>query len=280
MSPRRLAAVVLAGVAAVGAAACWSGDAFEPLPAPSSVSTVPTSTTVWIDTSDVPLAPVQGTTTTTAVVVGPGPATVAGRLDGPDGPVEGATVRLERLVGDAGASLDVVTGPDGTWRAVDVLGGRYRIRAWRQPDLLVVDAALVFVPGTGTTEVPLRADTFAGAVVDVAVAPDPPFVGERTNVVVRVAERAVDAEGIVRPVPRAGIVVALGAASGWEAESPLSAPTDDTGRATFTMVCSAPGSHGLVATIAPDQIVPLSPTECVEPPTVTTATTGVPATEG
>lgn len=281
MTAGRLAAVVLVLVAAVaGTGACSSGDPFEPLPVPSSVSTVPTTTTLPIDYSGVQLAPVQGTTTTTAVVVGPGPATVAGRLDGPDGPVEGATVRLERLVGDDAASLELLTAPDGTWRAVDLLGGRYRIRAWRQPDLAVVDAVLVFVPGTGTTEVPLRADTFAGAVVDVAVAPDPPFVGELTNVVVRVAERAVDDQGVVRPVPRTGILVNLGTASGWEAQSPLSATTDDAGRATFTMVCSAPGAHGLIATIAPDQIVPLSPPECVDPPPDTTATTGVPATEG
>jgi hypothetical protein len=273
----RLAGLVLAAVVAGG---CWSGDALEPLPVPSSVSTVATSTTQRIDYSGVQLAPVEGTTTTTAVVIGPGAATVGGRVDGPDGPVEGATVRIERLVGDGAASLDVLTGPDGTWRALDVLGGRYRIRAWRQPDLAVIEAALVFVAGTGTTEVPLRADTFAGFVVDLAVAPDPPLVGERANVVVRVAERVVDDQGIVRPVPRTGIVVNLGAASGWEAESPLSATTDATGRATFTMVCSAGGEHGLIATIAPDQIVPLSPPECVERPPVGTATTGVPTTEG
>lgn len=281
MISRRLAPMVTVAMIAGG---CWSGSAPEPLPAPSTtVSTAPTTTSVAIDSSGVPLAPVEGTTTTSAVVVGPGTATIAGRVDGPDGPVEGATVRLERLVGDAAASLEVLSGPDGSWRAVDVLGGRYRIRAWRQPDIAVVDAQLVFVAGTGTAEVLLRADAFPGALVDVAVAPDPPSVGERTSVVVRVAERLVDAQGVVRSVPRAGAVVVLAASSGWEADSSLSATTDDSGQATFVLVCRVAGPQGLIVTLAPDQTFPLSPPECVEPPPPSigsTATTGPPVLEG
>lgn len=277
MTGRRLAAVVVLAAASSG---CWSSDELDPLPVPSSPPTAPTSTTLSVDRNDVSLAPARGTTTTTAVVVGPGAATLVGRVDGPDGPVEGATVRIERLVGNDAAALEVLTGPGGTWRATGVLGGRYRVRAWRQPDQAVVESQLVFVAASGTAEVSLRADRFAGAAVDVAVAPDPPVVGERANVVLRVAERTVDSEGVVRPVPRPGVEVTLAAASGWEPESPLSAVTDDAGRVTYTLVCRAAGTHGLIATVGPGQAVPLSPPECVEPPPPTTPTTGGPAAEG
>ena len=277
MSASRAAAVALAAAVAGG---CWSGDALDPLPVPAPVPNVPTTTTVPGDHRDVPLAPVEGTTTTSAVVVGPGAAVLAGRVDGPDGPVAGATVLLERLVGGDAARLDVLTGADGTWRAPDVLGGRYRVRAWRQPDLAGSEPQLLFVAGTGTAELVLRVDPVAGGVVDLAVAPDPPAVAERTNVVVRVAERTVDADGVVRTVPRPGVIITLAAASGWVADSPLSALTDETGSATFTLVCQAPGEHGLLATVEPDQIVPLAPPECVQPPPPATETTVPPTGEG
>ncbi|MDP9419496.1 MAG: hypothetical protein M3P53_05005, partial [Actinomycetota bacterium] len=70
MSPRRLAAGALAVVVVTG---CFSPDELEPLPVPSSVSTLPTTTTSSVDHSTVPLTPVEGTTTTAAVTVGPGP---------------------------------------------------------------------------------------------------------------------------------------------------------------------------------------------------------------
>ena len=277
MSALRGAAAVLVAAVAGG---CWSGDVLDPLPVPATVSTVPTTTTGRGDSSGVPLAPVEGTTTTSAVVVGPGAAVLAGRVDGPDGPVAGATVLLERLVGGDAARLGVVTGADGTWQAPDVLGGRYRVRTWRQPDLAGTEPQLFFVAGTGTAELVLRVEAVAAGEVDLAVAPDPPVVAERTNVVVRVAARTVDGEGVVRTVPRPGVIVTLAAASGWAADSPLSALTDEAGSATFTLVCQAPGEHGLLATVGPDRIVPLSPPECVQPPPAVPETTGPPTSEG
>ena len=41
-------------------------------------------------------------------------------------PVAGATVHAERLVGDAAATMDVVTGEDGRFTMPDILGGRFR----------------------------------------------------------------------------------------------------------------------------------------------------------
>ncbi len=276
MSPRRLAAGALAVVVVTG---CFSPDELEPLPVPSSVSTLPTTTTSSVDHSTVPLAPVEGTTTTAAVTVGPGPATLAGWVEGPEGPVEGATVRLERLVGDAVATLEVLTGADGAWWAAGVLGGRYRVRAWRRPDLASTEAQVVFVAAAEPAEVILRVERFTVA-VDLAVAPDPPVVGERTNVLVRITDRTVDADGVVRAVPRSGVGVSVTAGPGWVSESPLIGVTDEAGTVTFTLVCRAPNRQGLVVTLAPDQIVPLDPPECVVPAAPPPPATDPPATEG
>ena len=258
-----LAAVAVAVVALGG---CFSPDELEPLPAPSTVVTGPTTTAAPpADHRGVVLPPVEGTTSTTAVVIAPGAALVRGRVDGPDGPVEGATVRVERMVGDASAGLDVLTGPDGTWEATGVLGGRYRVRAWRPPDLAALEAQVLFVAGTGTADVVIPVERFSAPAVDLALAPDPPQVGQRTSVVLRIAERLVDAEGVVREMPRSGVAVSLGASSGWAAESPLVGVTGDAGTVTFILVCRSPGPQGLIATVAPDQIVPLDPPECAAP---------------
>src|SRR3954468_15484125 len=110
------------------AGACSSHRGLVP-PVPSTV--VLETPTTAPDLTGVGLAAVAGRTTTTSIPLGPGGATLNGTVTGPDGPVPSATVHIERLVGDASGSADVATQPDGTWTAPGLLGGRYRVRAWR-----------------------------------------------------------------------------------------------------------------------------------------------------
>lgn len=229
-------------------AACSAGDPFEPLPQPASVPP-PSSTTVPPDYSGVVLASVQGATTTTEVVIGPGPTTLAGTVSGPDGPVEGATVRLERLVGDAAAAMDVTTAGNGAWQAPGVLGGRYRIRAWRSPDLALIAPQILFVDAGRPPSVALTLERFEALTIDIAIAPDPPQVGTPVNLRVRIAFQVVDDDGVVRATPQPGVTVALGTGTGWSATSPLQTGTDAAGGATFTLVCRAPGSQPLTVSL-------------------------------
>ena len=275
--------VGVAVAAALTLVACSSGDPFEPLPEPESGPAPSTSTTAPPDFRAVVLVPVDGTTTTTEVVIGPGPATLAGRVDGPDGPVEGAIVRLERMVGDASAALEVSTGPDGAWRAPGVLGGRYRIRAWRPPDLAMLEAHILFVEAARPGAVALVLEPLQPVAVDIAVAPDPPVVGARVNVLVRISSQIVGEDGVVRATPQAGVGLTLGTGSGWTAQSPVQGRTDIAGNATFTLVCRAAGPQALTVTLPgtvgpqPDaqpadsppsapQVFSLSTPECVTPP--------------
>lgn len=270
-------ALGLALSAAVTLVACTSGDPFAPLPMPDRV-VVPTTTAAQPDFSGVVLAPVAGSTTTSEVVVGPGRSTLAGRVDGPDGPVQGAVVRLERLVGDAAAGLDVTTGPEGLWQAPDVLGGRYRVRAWRTPDLAMLEPQILFLESGRTAETALALERFRTLAVDTAIAPDPPFVGRRTNLLVRVSSQIVDDDGVVRATPRAGVTVVLATGAEWDAESPVRASTGDSGEVTFTLVCRSPGAQPLMVTLPPATLAPGPTTTGAPPPDPAVPSSTVPGT--
>ena len=115
--------------------------------------------------------------TTTSIAIGPGRATLNGTVVGPNGPVGGADVHVERLVGSLVAQEDVPTQADGTWSLPGVLGGRYRVRAWRAPDLALTTPQIFFLNGTDTRSLTLQLQQFNTGTLTAAIAPDPPIVG-------------------------------------------------------------------------------------------------------
>jgi hypothetical protein len=242
---RLLLLVALCSLAVV--AGCGADSKYDELKAPKSVDLDTDTTTTIGDLEKVQLPGVGGTTTTAPVAVGPGPATIVGRVDGPDGPVGGALVQLERLVGDRVASIRVPTAADGSWNAQRVLGGRYRIRAWLAPELGMTEAALTFVETTKQATVVLKLERFGQSAIDVAVAPNPPVVDEPVNLAVRVRSRKVDTNGVVRDVPAAGVVVTLSGAGSWTGDDTAVAGAD--GVALFELVCTKKGSQPLTATL-------------------------------
>src|SRR5688500_10725176 len=133
----------LVAVALTTAATGCTRGAVDELPAPPTTGPT-TSTTARPDLSGVVLPDVPGTTST-SIPVGPGEATLQGIVTAPEGAVPGATVLIERLVGDGAGSATVVAGPDGRWVAPQILGGRYRVRAWRAPDLALTSPASFFL---------------------------------------------------------------------------------------------------------------------------------------
>lgn len=260
-------------------AACSNGDPFAPLPQPEAVDVSTTTTVPEPDLTGAPLAGVQGTTTT-IVAIGPGPLTIVGRVEGPDGPVADATVQLERLVGDGSAFVVVPTAPDGTWNVADVLGGRYRVRAWRRPDLAVARTQVVFLESGPQRAVELRLERVGGVRVDSVMAPDPPQVDELTNLKVRVAEKSVDEVGVVRDVPRPGVLVELAGTGEWNVSSSNPLVTGDDGSVTFRVTCREDGAQPLTAVLEGTQSFPLAIPDCVDPnsPTTTSTTDDSPIT--
>ena len=268
------------------AAAC-EAKAVEPLPPAPKVPE--TTTTTVIDYSGVGLAGVAGRTTTT-VAMGPGRATLEGTVTGPDGPVPGAVVHAERLVGDAAATLDVLTGADGRYVIPAVLGGRYRLRAWKaSPDnLALVEPQVFFLEGAEKKAANLTLSLYQGASVTAAIAPDPPLIESPSNLVVQIVDRAVDPGGIVRATPMPDLRAELFGTGDWRVLTPVATTSDEAGRARWTLDCRRVGQQPLSVVIGEATTFNLNLPACTVPPptgdelapteeTTSTTTAGTPA---
>lgn len=264
---RRAAALV---VAAVAIAACTGGsDDARP-----TSTTRPTPSTSIVDLSGVALPVVAGATTST--VIETGEARIVGTVTGPEGPAPGATVRIERLTAGGEVRTDVTTDGEGRFALEGVPGGRYRVRAFLPPTLAQTAPDVRFLADREEHRFDLRMEAHHGVHVLADVAPDVPTVGAPVNLVVRVVERQVDADGIVRAVGVAGARVRLTGLGAWTApgqttttstaprqttsststsatappgSADLEARTDPAGNATFTLVCQRPGPPGLTAVV-------------------------------
>ncbi len=258
------AALVVPASAALLVGGCSTPDGYAPLPVPDRSGASPTvPTTPPPDYAGVELSRARGTTTTTLPSLTPGTASLRGTVLGPNGPVAGAVVGIDRLVGDAVASGYVNSAADGSWEAVGLLGGRYRVRAWAVPDLSQVEATLVFVPSTGDPLAPLelRLEPIGRYVAEAVVAPDPPVVGRPANLVVRLSRRQIDSDGFVRTTPQAGATWRLVAEGKWTLQSGTSVG-DAAGRTTYRLVCEAPGTQP-IAIVFEGETMPLAVPDCV-----------------
>ncbi|HET9078639.1 MAG TPA: carboxypeptidase-like regulatory domain-containing protein [Acidimicrobiales bacterium] len=220
-------------------------------------------------------SPVGGVTTTTAPAVGPGPATLNGTVLGPAGPVGGATVQADRLVGDAVASARTTTATDGSWTLPDVLGGRYRVRAWKGPDLDLTTPQIVFVDAAQPLPLNLQLTAYTTR-VSAAVNPPDPLQGQPVSLVVQVVDPAVNPDGILAYKPVPGKPVSLVNGFGWQVSGANPAVTDGRGQALFTVSCTAAGPDPLSAQVVGSAPVPLQMPACTAPtpPTTTPAPGG------
>lgn len=267
---RRTTAVVVAVLALAGAC---TGRRYEVLPPPPTTIALPPTTTVP-DFSSVAIRAVTGKTTTT-VAITPGKANITGTVVGPGGPVPGAVVHVERLVDDAVGSVDVLTNPDGTFAVNGILGGRYRVRAFKPaPDnLALVKPELFFLSGADTHQSNLTLDLYSGINAAAAIAPNPPVAGEQANVLVLVTQRSVDGKGIVRAEPVPSTSIELFGTGQWQVLSQNLQSTDAGGRARWVVQCGASGQQPLSVVVGDNQSFPVYTGNCAEPATTTTSST-------
>jgi hypothetical protein len=255
-----LLAVAALGLAALGLAGCAPG-AVSALPPPPSTSPS-RSTTTTADVSGIALSGVPGRTTIPGVVMGPGHATLSGTVGGSSGPVGGASVEAERLVGNGSATARVTAGPDGRWSLPNVLGGRYRVRAWRMPDQAMAAPEIFFLGGGENRTLNLGLQSFSGPVVTSAIAPNPPAVNQPANLVVDVSNRTVDAQGVGRATPAAGMSAQLGGSGAWQVTGPNSTTTDPGGQATWQLTCQAAGTQPLGVSVNGAAPLPINVPAC------------------
>lgn len=236
-------------------------------------------TTLAVDRSaeELPTLTTAQAPSTTAPPFGGGTVSVSGTVTGPDGPVAGASVRLERIVGDAVAVRTVGTDSSGAFRLDGVAAGRLRVRAWRAPDLAQTTPVVVFAADRAT--VGLRVESFAGTRIDWNVAPRPPIVGRAANLVVQLSTRTVQSDGTILAAPLPGIgvtVVSTGLLQGELTEQ----ATDAAGRAVFSMGCYGLGPAGFQLRLASGEVLDVDAPPCSPVPTTTTTTTTLPEPDG
>ncbi len=219
-------------------------------------------TTVPAPTSTVAATP--RTLATLPSELGPGPAHVAGTVTGPEGVIPGASVRVERLLDDtAVAATTVQSGADGHWAVDSVNGGRYRLRAWRTPDLAQLTPVVVFVAVDENKPIDLPVLRYAGDGKAVAtLVPNPPVVGQAASLVVSAASGDVDSEGVLHSTPRPGLTVSLTLSPNVTITTPNPASTDETGVAGFQIMCNQPGPVTAMAVVGSLPQQPLQVPAC------------------
>jgi hypothetical protein len=240
---------------------------------PTPSSTTPTTSlpvpTLPNNLESVAEGGVPGVTTTLPVAMGPGAATLTGTVMGPNGPVGGATVQADRIVGDGGASTQTTTAANGTWSIPNILGGRYRVRAWQSPSLALTTPQIFFLGATQNLSLTLQMTSYTGPQIEASIAPGTPIVGQVANLVVQVTNPTVSSAGVVEAQPEVGVSVTLDG-SGWQISNGNPQATNSAGQALFQVSCQAAGSAPLNAQVGSGPPVPLQVPSCSPPPTTTT----------
>lgn len=246
---RRLSLVLL-GVLALFAGACSDPEptaAPETTAVPETTVAPTTSTTVPPTTTSSTVRPT--TTVTTLLQLGPGDASIGGTVSGPAGPVDGATVKVERLVGKLVAATEVTTTGGGSWQVGSILGGSYRVRALKPPDFGPSPVEAFFLAANDRKTLDLKVPAVSGERIVATVSPNPPRVGQGAAVTIQVGIGRIDDQGRLSLTPRPGVAMSLVGGPGIVVESPPPVVTDANGAGVWNIRCSAEGANTVSLTI-------------------------------
>lgn len=243
---------VLLGALGLLAAGC-SGSTPDAAPATTVVSLATTAattippTTVRATTTSSTVKPT--TTLTTLLGLGPGEASIGGTVTGPTGLVDGATVRIERIVGKAVATMDVTTFQGGSWQVGFVLGGSYRVRAFKPPDLGQSPTESFFLGATDRKTFDLKLPAAGGERITATVSPSPPRVDQPATLTIQVGTSRVDDQGRPMITPRPGVLLTLTPAAGIVLDTAPQVVTDGNGFAAWRIRCVVEGAKGASLTV-------------------------------
>jgi hypothetical protein len=253
-------------------AACSKHEG-KALPAPSTGET--TTTTDPVDLTRVSLQPiaVSAKATSTTRPLGGGKATIAGRVVDTDGnPVAGAFIRAT-YYGDPTKPevIEALSLDDGTYKLEQVLGGRWRIRAWKAPELATLDDNTFFLSYTENRSLDLKVKAASDYVVTSSMAPNPPFTGSPVELAVLVMSQQVDQDGVVHRSPVGGAAVTLNVIGKWSLGADATQATEYNGRAAWTLTCAAEGQQPITAVVG-GRDWPLNIPACLDPASTSTTT--------
>jgi hypothetical protein len=284
LAPRALLLALL--VVALGLTACSDtssrpligGSTLEPVTtttAPENIPVLPPPAVIP-DTRGATIRPVVGKVKPVPIPVRGGTSSVTGTVTGPDGGVGGATVMIERFVGDQSGSILVAADGAGRFSASGVLGGRYRVRAWLQPTLASVTSNTGFVAEGAQISLRVAVERHDAVTLQLASAVGSMSVGVPAGVIALVTQQSVDANGIVQASPMAGVSLLLVGSAGLAIEDPNPAITNGAGRVVWNVTCSSVGTYVVsVSSTTPPATAGATLPACgtAPPPTSSTSTT-------
>jgi hypothetical protein len=222
-----------------------------------------TTTTVRATTTSTTLRPT--TTVTTLLQMGPGEAHIGGTVFGPGGPVDGATVRIERLVGKLVAPADITTTGGGSWQMPSILGGSYRVRAFKPPDLGTSAVESFFLAANERKTIDLRLPAVGGERITAVVNPSPPRLEQPATLTIQVGTGRVDGEGRAVISPRPGVPLTLSPGPGIAIESVPQVVTDGSGSAAWRIRCGVEGANTVTLAVA-NGVTQVTFAGCAAPP--------------
>lgn len=203
-------------------------------------------------------------------VLGGGLASFSGTVNGPDGPVVGATVRLERHTTSGIATTQTSTDGSGNWSATGLAGGRWRVRSYLPNTYTSGPAQVFFLANDDDVRVDTVLTGPSLAPVINLVGPEETFVDVPYTFAVTVGIRQVDAEGriVVLPAPGAEVVVVATTSALTSADVVVA---DGGGASRFALTCQILGTPTLsvsvsVGGLAHSSGLSLAPCVSIPPP--------------
>ena len=194
-----------------------------------------------------PTGPVEGEEEEVVEIdMSDGEARLFGTVSGPDGPIAGATVGIERITSEGIGELRVFSNGEGRWSANRMPGGKYRVRAW--------------IPGISTSggsevrylEHDEKAEfNFTVLAVDPTptiefVHGGPIFAHHSGSVAMVMTTRVINENGVVVTSPVSGALVSVVTTSGVSVSTSPISLTDGNGMASFTLTCVGVSSGGTI----------------------------------
>lgn len=242
---------------------------------PPKVRVVPTPSTMP-DFSGNVIPAVAGTTTIPIAALEGGTAVISGKVTVGGAPAEGATVRIDRFVGEKSKGVELKTDKDGSYALRNLPGGRYRVRAYRKPDATLTMPQITFLSAGEQRAINISLNRYSsGFVVSPAIAPNPPILGQSANIAVSVMSQGVDDAGVVRSMGQNGVQLRLATDSGRSIVSANPVSTSGRGVAQWTITCNSLSNQGLSVYLPDGTAINLAVASCQMPPetTVPPATT-------
>lgn len=212
--------------------------AFEPVvlgPSPFAVASAPR-------TSDVVLPRLGSPSSGAAVTVDGGNAVLTGMVYGPEGPVAGATVVVERFVGTSHGESRVQTDETGAWTLRGARGGAYRVRAFLPNVYVSPPAELLFVEANSGVSFSTLLGPFQPVTSLGLHGGQERYPGQEQTIAIVATTTIVDQEGRLLVVPVAGTPVTFlleGAATLLSSDVVI---TDAGGAARFRLRCDRIGA--------------------------------------